>query len=106
MKGWDHAISANPEQMKVIVEEGRNIFSALGNSRRIVTRADFEKRKKFRRSLVASRALPKGHVLAMVDLDAKRPGTGIAPNETQYVLGRKLARDIEEDQVIQWEHLM
>lgn len=106
MEGWDHAISANPEQLKVIVEEGRNIFAALGSSRRIVTRAEFEKRKKFRRSLVASRAFPKGHVLAMADLDAKRPGTGIAPDETQYVLGRKLAQDIEEDQVIHWEHLM
>lgn len=105
MEGWDHAISANPDQMKVIVEEGRNIFTALGSRRRTVTRAELEKRKKFRRSLVASRALSKGHVLAIADLDAKRPGTGIAPDETQYVLGRKLTKDIEEDQVIHWEHL-
>jgi N-acetylneuraminate synthase len=105
MEGWDHAISANPEQLKVIVEEGKNVFTALGSGRRIVTQAECEKRKKFRRSLVAMRGLPKGHVLTVSDLDAKRPGTGIAPNELQYVLGRKTAQDLEEDQVIHWEHL-
>lgn len=106
MEGWDHAISANPEQLQVIVKEGRNVFSALGSSRRTVTQAELEKRKKFRRSLVASRRLATGHVLTMSDLDAKRPGTGIAPDEIQYVLGRKTVQDIEEDQVIHWGHLV
>ncbi len=32
MAGWDHAISANPEQLRTIVVEGRNIFQALGES--------------------------------------------------------------------------
>lgn len=105
MEGWDHAISANPEQLKVIVDEGQNVFAALGSSRRIVTQAELEKRKKFRRSLVAARSLPKGHVLTMSDLDAKRPGTGIAPDELQYVLGRKTTQNVEEDQVIHWEQL-
>jgi N-acetylneuraminate synthase len=105
MEGWDHAISANPDQLQAIVEEGRNVFTALGGGTRIVSDAELEKRKKFRRSLVARRRLPKGHVLAEGDLDAKRPGTGVSPNEIPYVLGRKVAGDIEEDQVIRWEHL-
>jgi N,N'-diacetyllegionaminate synthase len=105
MEGWDHAISANPPQLRTIVQEGKNIFTALGCSRRVVTEAEFEKRKKFRRSLVASRALPKGHELVESDLGAKRPGTGISPVEIPYVLGRKIARDLEEDQVIHWEYL-
>jgi N-acetylneuraminate synthase len=102
MPGWDHAISADPEEMRVIVKEGRNIFTALGSTMRTVSVAEYEKRKKFRRSLVARRALPQGHVLIEDDLDAKRPGTGIAPTEIAYVLGRKLARDIQEDQVLDW----
>jgi N,N'-diacetyllegionaminate synthase len=106
MEGWDHAISASPGQMKVIVEEGGNVFAALGNSKRVVTQAEFEKRKKFRRSLVASRSLPKGHVISALDCDAKRPGTGISPHEMAYVVGRKLSRNVEEDQVIRWEDLV
>ena len=39
------------------------------------------------------------------DLDAKRPGTGISPDELPYVLGRKLAGDVQQDQVIRWKDL-
>ena len=106
MEGWDHAISANPEQMQTIVREGKNIIKALGNSHRSVSDAEMEKRKKFRRSLVARQALGKGHVLSESDFDAKRPGTGVAPDEIQYVVGRTLAVDVAEDQVLRWSHLL
>ena len=106
MAGWDHAISANPEQMRTIVTEGKNIVMALGNSRRTVSDAEMEKRKKFRRSLVARKALSKGHILCESDFDAKRPGTGVAPDEVQYIVGRTLANDLAEDQVLRWSHLL
>jgi N,N'-diacetyllegionaminate synthase len=106
MAGWDHVISANPEQMRTIVREGKNIIAALGSGRRTVSNAEMEKRKKFRRSLVARQALSKGRVLSESDFDAKRPGTGVAPDEIQYVIGRTLASDLAEDQVLRWSHLL
>jgi N,N'-diacetyllegionaminate synthase len=105
MAGWDHAISANPEQLQTIVVEGKNIFSALGGERRTVSAAEMEKRKKFRRSLVARRKLEQGHILTEADLDAKRPGTGISPSELAYVIGRRLASDVSADHVLHWEDL-
>src|SRR5271166_5589817 len=105
LEGWDHAISANPEQLKTIVEEGRHIVTALGDSERTVSAAEIEKRKKFRRSLVTTRQLQRGHVLTEADLDAKRPGTGIRPDEIAYALGRRLASDMIADQVLNWSHL-
>jgi N,N'-diacetyllegionaminate synthase len=105
MEGWDHAISVNPEEMRMIVEEGKNIFKALGSSQRHVSDAEMEKRKKFRRSLVVRKALPKGAVIMEQDLTAKRPGTGISPNELRYVIGRELAVSVEEDHVLRWGDL-
>jgi len=105
MPGWDHAISADPPELRTIVEEGQNVFAALGSSVRTVSDAEMEKRKKFRRSLVARRALQKGHVLTADDLEAKRPGTGISPDEMPYVMGRRLTSDLSEDQVLRWEHI-
>ena len=105
MAGWDHAISANPAQLSAIVAEGRNIFTALGSYARTVSPDEFEKRKKFRRSLVAVRALATGHAICAEDLGAKRPGTGIAPEEIQYVIGRKLSRPVAPDQVLHWNDL-
>jgi N,N'-diacetyllegionaminate synthase len=104
MAGWDHAISANPEQLRTIVVEGKNIFTALGQNSRMVSAAEMEKRKKFRRSLVVRRRLDRGHLLDEADLDAKRPGTGISPDEIAYVLGRRLACDVAADQVLHWNH--
>jgi N-acetylneuraminate synthase len=106
MEGWDHAISANPEQMQTIVREGKNIIRALGSGRRTVSDAEMEKRKKFRRSLVARQSLSKGHVLSESDFEAKRPGTGVSPDEIQYVVGRTLASDMAEDQVLRWSNLL
>ena len=106
MPGWDHAISANPEQMRTIVREGKNVFAALGSSRRTVSDAEMEKRKKFRRSLVARHALSRGHVLTTDDFGAKRPGTGVAPDEMKYVIGRRLGCDLAADQVLRWSHLL
>lgn len=105
MPGWDHAISADPPEMQTIATEGRNIFTALGSHCRIVSPAETEKRTKFRRSLVARTALPLGHVLTEADLTAKRPGTGISPAEQAYVVGRTLARPVDEDQVLTWVDL-
>lgn len=105
MEGWDHAISADPGELRTIVEEGRHVFTALGGPSRLVGDAEIEKRVRFRRSLVAGRALPAGHVLGRDDLAAKRPGSGISPAELPYVIGRALAADIAEDHVLRWEDL-
>jgi N-acetylneuraminate synthase len=105
MPGWDHSISANPGELRTIVEEGRNVFDSLGSHRRTVSEAEIEKRKKFRRSLVTCSALRQGHMISEADLDAKRPGTCISPDELPYVLGRKLIKDVQQDQVIHWEDL-
>jgi len=105
MPGWDHSISADPTELRTIIEEGNNIFAALGSNRRTVSGEEIEKRKKFRRSVVARCSLRRGHVLTDEDIDAKRPGTGVSPNELPYVIGRKLARDIQTDEVIHWVDL-
>lgn len=105
MAGWDHAISADPEELNLIVEQGNLVFQALGNKRREVSEAELQKRRQFRRSIVARRALKKGDKISQEDLDFKRPGTGISPDELKYVINRELAADLEPDQVLHWSDL-
>ena len=106
MPGWDHEVSANPEEMKVIVEESRNIANALGTYRRVVNQAEEEKKFKFRRSVVAGKDLKKEHVLTIEDLAFKRPGSGIRPDEANYLIGRRLKQDIVRDELIHWDDLL
>lgn len=106
MEGWDHAISADPSELKVIVREGRNVFTALGSTVRKVSEAEMEKRKAFRRRIVVKRAMRKGEKLQLKDLDYKRPGTGIHPHEFAYVVGRSLVRDMLPDEELEWSDLV
>ena len=98
--GWDHDISANPEEMKVICSDSKKINAALGNLFRSVSEDEENKKSKFRRSIITSKPLKKGTVLTEDDLVYKRPGTGIPPNEYGFVIGRKLNRDLDADLVI------
>jgi len=105
LPGWDHKISADPKELAEIVKESKNIQKSLGNFTRIVSDDEENKKLKFRRSIVSSRVLNKGEIIKLEDLDVKRPGNGITPDELKYVIGRKLNRDLTEDELINWEDL-
>jgi N,N'-diacetyllegionaminate synthase len=105
MDGWDHWISADPPEFKTLVEQSKIVFESLGSSVRTVSSAEMEKRLKFRRRVVLKRAMKKGEVLAEADLDFKRPGNGIHPDEAQYIVGRRLKRDCAFDEELGWGDL-
>jgi N-acetylneuraminate synthase len=105
MAGWDHWISADPAEMKTIVAEGKAVFDALGSRVRNVSPAEMEKRLKFRRRLVLKRGVKRGSVLSESDVDFKRPGTGIHPDELRYVVGRTVSRDIAEGEELEWNDM-
>jgi len=102
LEGWDHAISADPAEMAYLVHESRNVFAALGSSVRTVNESQMEKRKVFRRRLVARRNFQSGEVLSASDFDFKRPGNGIRPDELEYVVGRPIARDVAFEEEVEW----
>lgn len=106
LPGWDHAISADPSEMRTIVEDGREVFEALGHTERVLSDEELAKRAAMRRSLVTRRPLSTGYVLSEDDLVAKRPGTGVPPDQVDQVLGRQLRTDKEADEVLSWGDLV
>ena len=53
-----------------------------------------------RRSIVTTRDLSVGHVISLEDLDVKRPGTGISPEEIPNIIGKKMRNAVKEDCII------
>lgn len=102
LPGWDHEISADSEELSIICKESININKSLGFYKRVVSAEEEEKKKKFRRSLVYKSELKEGKTLTIDDIVAKRPGTGISPDEYKYIVGRTLKKDIESDDLISW----
>lgn len=105
MAGWDHQISADPKELLEISKESKNISDALGSFKRIVSEDEEGKKLKFRRSLVLNKDLKRGDVIKKEDLDAKRPGTEIPPNEEEFVIGRTLNKDLKYDSLIKYTDL-
>jgi N,N'-diacetyllegionaminate synthase len=103
LEGWDHAISADPSELEIIVREGKNVFSSLGSTTRTVSVAEIDKRNKFCRSIVMKHSMKSGEKITRGDLDFKRPGTGIAPDKVNYLIGRSIKRPIEADEQLSWE---
>lgn len=100
MFGWDHKVSADYDDMKVIVEESKNICKALGKTRRVVSEAEKTKQIAFRRSIVAARDILKGEIITEEMIDYKRPGEGIPPEYSRFVIGKQAKNDIKYDELI------
>lgn len=105
LPGWDHEISADPTEMAIICKESENIAKSMGTFVKVVSKAEQEKKLKFRRSAVFTKNLTAGHILTTDDLTSKRPGTGISPDLIDQLIGRKLAVDIEEDMLVKWDYI-
>jgi len=103
--GYDHQISADPDDLKRIVANCRVIEKALGKEAKSPIDSEAKARKYARRSLVATRTLKKGIVLDRSMIEIKRPGTGITPNEIEKALGKTIMNNIDKDNVIRWDDL-
>ncbi|WP_414151379.1 N-acetylneuraminate synthase family protein [Acetobacterium carbinolicum] len=106
LPGWDHEVSAEPEEMKFIVEQSKIVNEALGSFERTVSTAEQIKKLKFRRSIVLTKNLKVGERINKEDITFKRPGTHIRPDEEKYVIGRKVNRDMIEDEILDWGDLI
>ena len=103
MKGPDHKASMTPEEFAEYVRHIRNTEELLGDGRKRPTGREKIMMNQIRRSILAARKLKAGTVLTEDMICLKRPGTGIAPEFAAVLLGRRLKRDIEEEEAIMWE---
>lgn len=99
MEGWDHKISADPTELKIICDECDRANLMLGDYYK-ATNESKERKDAFKRSIVASRNIRRGDIIKEEDLDFKRPGTGIEPKYIDFIIGKAAKRDIDYDAII------
>ncbi len=103
--GPDHAASATIEEMAALVTAIRRIESALGKPDKVFAPAEAGIRRMARKSIVATRDIAHGEVIAGGDIAFKRPGTGLSPMDRDRVIGRRTARPLAIDRIIEPEDL-
>ena len=100
MEGPDHKASLSPLELKAMVQEIRNVEMALGTGIKRYNSSEVDTMKAARKSIVAARDIKAGENINLVDLDYKRPGTGLSPKFYMEIVGKRATRDIKMDEQI------
>lgn len=102
MFGPDVAASITTGELKQMVKGVRQIEKMLANKIDKDQKAEELKplRRIFTQSVHARTALPKGAILTRENLTLKKPGTGIPASQLENLLGLKLRRGLQPDEIL------
>ena len=103
--GPDHMHSADPDEMRAIVDAVRTFEIMRGHGIKMPAEAERTTRRNNRKSIVLCRDVKAGERIDAQAVDIKRPGYGIAPKFLEQIMGRRAARDLEKEDVLRWEDL-
>ena len=101
-KGTDHAFSLEPEGLKKLSRNLRRIPLLLGNYEKKLLENEIKPLTKMLKSIVAAKDLKKNDIITIKDLAFKSPGGGLTPDLAHKVVGKKLKKDLsEEDKILE-----
>ena len=86
--GHDAAFSLEPEEFKLLVEEGNRAHAALGSSEWSIQSSEAESRR-LRRSLHIVKSVNKGEIATRENVKALRPNTAGPISDLQQILGKR-----------------
>ena len=100
-EGPDHQLSADPVEMKEIVDKIREFEVMKGSGAKRPVGKEIINRVKNRKSIVTIKTIKKGEKFTIENIDIKRPGYGIEPKYFDVTIGKMASRDIDEDEVLE-----
>jgi sialic acid synthase SpsE len=100
----DHALSADPGEMRRLADVMHQYESMLGSGDKTISEAERQMGIAARRSIVAARDLPAGTILSKDDLDCIRPRNGLPPSAMQSFVGKKLRISLKRHDSLLNEH--
>lgn len=103
LPGNDHYHAMDPSDAKKIISSIRFVDMLRGSYELGCQPGEKNARQYARRSLVSASKIKAGTVVRQELLAFKRPGTGIAPDRMEQLLGRQALSDIPQDTLLQWE---
>lgn len=101
--GNDHYHSMDASDLRLFVERMESWAVYRGSKKQKEPLASEEGARNFaRRSIVSAEAIKAGEIIEARHLECKRPGIGISPTHWDDVLGKKAARNIEKNVLVDW----
>jgi N,N'-diacetyllegionaminate synthase len=106
LPGPDHQASLEPDELKLMIRQIRQIEACLGDGRKEPKPSEIPVRRLVRRSVVLNTDKSAGATLYPEDLIMLRPGTGISPGDLPLVIGRKLRTALTVGSMLDWQDLI
>jgi pseudaminic acid synthase len=103
--GVDAAFSLELNEMKLLVEETKRAWEALGE----IHYGPTEKEKasiKFRRSIYVAQDIKEGEPFTKENLKVIRPGFGLEPKYYEIIIGKTAKNDLKQGTALTWEHIL
>ena len=100
LPGPDHKASLEPDELRKMVQEIRNVEDSMGNGIKVPAASEIGNLTVARKSIVAKTTIKQGELLTEENITVKRPGNGISPMQWFEVLGTKAVKDFCEDELI------
>lgn len=100
MDGPDHKASLEPAELRLMVQQIRNIEAALGDGIKKPNKSEAENAKVVQKSILAKRPIKKGETLTEENLTVKRAGAGIPASLWDAVVGCRAIKDYDIDEPI------
>jgi len=100
--GVDAAFSMEPSEMKLLVEETKKAWQALGEIQLQPLKSE-KSSSKYRRSIFFAQHVKKGQILTKKDLLIRRPAVGIEPKFYDLLIGAKAPINAEKGEPITLE---
>lgn len=98
--GPDHSASLEPEELKEMVRDIRDIELIRGSNIKEPQVSEIDNQKVVRRSIVAIDVINKGEIFTEKNIGVKRPATGKNPMKYWELIGQKSDKDYDYDDFI------
>jgi len=102
-KGPDWFVCQEPKEMEATIAFTRKISGSLTVKRKVLAPGEHVDKTVMRRSIVAADFITKGTIIKSDMFTFKRPGTGISPSLCKELIGLKLNRNVQKDELLTFE---
>lgn len=92
----DHALSANPQELKTLVEFAKNIDAYLGSEEKVLALAEIKEASQLKRGLYARHKIEKGKTIEIEDVIEKRPTARLNAGEEQKIIGTSARKTFQK----------
>ncbi len=104
--GMDNHMATEPYDMQKLTSECFTAFNSLGTEERILSKQEFNQRKKMRRSVFTRQPLKRNEKITLDKILLRRPGSGIPANKVPAILGKKVNKNINKNTLLKMSDII